>query len=137
MTDSTTTVSAAVDVVNTTFDRLEAALSKLASFLGVPAKQVYEIFVRQESISAWAWIITLGGMMFLASIILFTFAAKLYEPEERQSDAFTGCVVCGIIALVICIIVIGVNTVTIINPEYYAIQTLSETVKTITAGQGR
>jgi len=115
-------------------DRSSDFIDKASQALGSTGQHVYEVLVRQQMIQGIGGIISLVVFLTLAivpSLYLFKWAYKRHQ-KDRYSEAYLGATFVSLIILLVAAIVAGVlqdSVQHILNPEYYAISMIFDTIK--------
>lgn len=113
-------------------------LTKIAEAMKQPAAHVYEVFVRQqvtEGITAIVGMIFTSAIVGVIGYLTFNVVRKLEKELENTSNSGTWYTVWLIIMLIVFVIVasssgfLSISMSKIINPEYYAIKQIVETIK--------
>lgn len=126
------------------YDRVEAGLKALGEKLEVPAAQMWEILVRQAYVEAWTQLmwVCLSGVMFvvLAHLVMKNFEVAIEIKRERgeryhndEDDLHDAVGIVCVILLLVCVIIFLINLDDLpgrfLNPEYYALQHILDSLK--------
>lgn len=112
------------------YEDMKAGFSKLVNTLEGPAKHTYQVYVNNYKIRGWTQIFILFISVFICGIITkFTWKRSVWKEGEGQNSY------CWIFVVSIIIFIVSLGYVLFglsnllsmaINPEYYAIQEITE-----------
>jgi len=117
---------------NEVLQRIDA----LAAKLGVAAGEVWKILVKQSVVEAWQQVAT--GVVFVLVMVAFIYFGrwcwKRYEESGGYGDWNTSALIAYSLALIpaviaICSVITAISR--FVNPEYYALQVILETLKPV------
>lgn len=112
-------------------------INQAAHTLGATAQHVYEVLVRQQFVEGIGTLLGIGSfvVIMLVSTVMYTSIFKK-KWGEMDSEAQTGVVVLGGIGFIILAFVLSITMTFVaeaiqkmINPEFYAIKFIFESVK--------
>jgi hypothetical protein len=139
VSEVTSTVNQVIDGIERISGNVWSALEELAKALEVPAKHVYTVVIKQQIVKSITEVITFVILPLIFLIFWYHLATikwKLFT--EKTMEHTEGWSLSGVLPIIICscIILFGADWSIIItgfvNPEFGALQDVTEMVKTLT-----
>lgn len=105
--------------------KLEDAMSKLAHGIGQAVEHVYVVLVRQQLTDGI--VMTLGCLigLILLSVLMWQGTKWLHRNNEMELMPF---IIFPIVGFIVCFIFFFIGIKHILNPEYYAIHEIMDTI---------
>jgi hypothetical protein len=116
-------VKASIDIG----DNITKLIEKLASQIGTTTDKVFPWYVKQQVIEGWCWI-GCSGFVFLAGLIVALCCIRPSLHEKDNESYVVAVVIGGILSatgLAFLLFGMGGALTQIINPEYYALKSMT------------
>jgi hypothetical protein len=106
--------------------KLQDAMAKLANGIGVAAEHLYIVLVKQQLIDG---IVTaIGCLIGMIVLGIFVWKVSKYLIKSNQSE-YIALMLFPAAGFILCMIFFFIGIKHIINPEYYAIHEIMDTIK--------
>ena len=109
-------------------NKVETAITALATKLGVASEFVWPILVKQQFVDAMQGLVF--AIVLISASLFFRIRARKFKQEDNNSEEFyVPLYVFSFIFVVIGICPVAYNIGIMLNPEYYALKTVASFIK--------